>query len=329
MSHHYSGLNLAFPHGDARVDFTDLYAFPKPGDPSKSIVIMNVHPSFSVNPPGPTSAEPFSPHALYEIKIDTDGDAVANITYQVRFASSTGGAQTATLRRLEGALAATTGQGGQVIFERVPVSTGRVAQVIQADDYRFFAGWRSDPFFFDAQGALNNFQFTGQDFFADKDICGIVLEVSNSALGSKEVRLWARTLIPADGASGNWVQADRGARVSQTPFLAGEQNEAYLAGDPAGDARFIGVFAHALEHTGGYTPEQARRVAATMLPDLLRYDPTRPARYPHNGRALTDDAVDAFLAIITNGKVTEDRVGPHGDLVVDFPYLGPSHNGSR
>jgi hypothetical protein len=314
MSHHYSGLNLAFPHGDARVDFTDLYAFPKPGDPSKSIVIMNVHPSFSVNPPGPTSAEPFSPHALYEIKIDTDGDAVANITYQVRFASSTGGAQTATLRRLEGALAATTGEGGQVIFERVPVSTGRVAQVIQADDYRFFAGWRSDPFFFDAQGALNNFQFTGQDFFADKDICGIVLEVSNSALGSKEVRLWARTLIPADGASGNWVQADRGARVSQTPFLAGEQNEA---------------FAHALEHTGGYTPEQARRVAATMLPDLLRYDPTRPARYPHNGRALTDDAVDAFLAIITNGKVTEDRVGPHGDLVVDFPYLGPSHNGSR
>jgi len=33
MSHHYSGPNLAFPRGDARLDFTDLYAFPKPGDP--------------------------------------------------------------------------------------------------------------------------------------------------------------------------------------------------------------------------------------------------------------------------------------------------------
>ena len=26
---------------------TDLFAFPKPGDPAKSILIMDVHPSFS------------------------------------------------------------------------------------------------------------------------------------------------------------------------------------------------------------------------------------------------------------------------------------------
>jgi hypothetical protein len=43
MSHHYSGPTFAFPRGDARLDFTDLYAFPKPGDPNKSILIMNVH----------------------------------------------------------------------------------------------------------------------------------------------------------------------------------------------------------------------------------------------------------------------------------------------
>jgi len=45
MSHHYSGPDFRFPQGDARLDFTDLYAFPKPGDASKSILIMNVHPS--------------------------------------------------------------------------------------------------------------------------------------------------------------------------------------------------------------------------------------------------------------------------------------------
>ena len=33
MSHHYSGPDFGFPRGDARLDFTDLYAFPKPGDP--------------------------------------------------------------------------------------------------------------------------------------------------------------------------------------------------------------------------------------------------------------------------------------------------------
>ena len=90
MSHHYSGPNVGFPHGDARLDLTDLYAFPKPGDPAKSIFIMNFHPSVSLQPQAPTTSEPFAPEALYELRIDTDGDAVANITYQVRLSSLPG-----------------------------------------------------------------------------------------------------------------------------------------------------------------------------------------------------------------------------------------------
>src|ERR1700722_14878341 len=181
MSHHYSGPEFGFPHGDARLDFTDLYAFPKPGDAGKSILIMNFHPEVGVNPPGPTTGEAFSPQAIYELKIDTDGDAVADIAYRVRFSSSKGGAQTATLRRVEGAEAAGAGAEG------APVSTGREARVTETGDYRFFAGWRSDPFFLDRRGAINNLQFTGDDFFADKNVCSIVLEVPNSALGPKEV----------------------------------------------------------------------------------------------------------------------------------------------
>jgi hypothetical protein len=323
MSHHYSGPDFGFPHGDARLDLTDLFAFPKPGDAGKSILIMNVHPSASVNPPEPTTAEPFATEALYELKIDTDGDAVADIAYRMRFSSSEGGVQTATLRRVEGAQAAGTGDAGQAIVEGAPVSTGREARVTQAGDYRFFAGWRSDPFFFDVQGAINNLQFTGNDFFANKDVCSTVLEVPNSALGPKRVGLWARTL---DGTGGKWVQADRGARPSQTVFLTGAEGGAYLAGEPADDARFVAVFAHALEHAGGYTPEEARRVAGTLLPDLLLYDPTRLASFPSNGRRLTDDVVDVFLPILTNGKVTGDKVGPHSDLLAEFPYLGPPHN---
>jgi hypothetical protein len=142
---------------------------------------------------------------------------------------------------------------------------GREARVTQAGDYRVFAGWRSDPFFFDS-GVLDNFQWTGQDFFAGRDICSIALEVPNAALGANQVRLWARTLIWTD--NGRWVQAERGARPSQTPFLAGEQNEAYRAAEPADDA---------------------------------------------------------FLTAITNGRVTGDGPGPHGDLLDEFPYLGPPH----
>jgi len=322
MSHHYSGPNYGFPHGDARLDLTDLYAFAKPGDAGKSILIMNVHPSAGVNPPGPTIAEPFAPGAIYELKIDTDGDLVADIAYRVRFSSSDGGAQTATLRRLEGEQAAGTGDGGQTILEGAPVSMGREARVTEDGDYRFFAGWRSDPFFFDTQGALNNLQFTGDDFFSEKDVCSIVLEVPNSALGPKKMGLWHRTL---DGASGKWVQADRGALPSQSVFLTGEEKGSYLAAEPADDARFVAVFAHSLEHTGGYTPEEATRVARTLLPDILFYDPKRPARYPDNGRTLSDDVMDVFISIITNGKVTRDNVGAHKDLLASFPYLGPPH----
>ena len=322
MSHHYSGPDFGFPHGDARLDFTDLYAFPNPEDSSKSILIMNVHPSAGVNPAGPTTDEPFATEALYELKIDTDGDVVADITYRVRFTSDKDGAQTATVRRIEGAQAASTGDDGQTIIEGAPVSTAREAHATEGGDYRFFAGWRSDPFFFDTLGALNNLQFTGVDYFADKDVCSIVLEVPNSALGPKKMGLWVRTL---DGASGKWVQADRGARPNQTPFLAGEQNAAYLSAEPADDARFILVFAHALEHTGGYTQAEASRVAGILLPDVLHYDPTRPASYPDNGRALTDDVVDFFLPLLTNGKVTRDNVGPHTDLLTSFPYVGSPH----
>jgi hypothetical protein len=210
MSHHYSGPDFGFPRGDARLDFTDLYAFPKPGDPGKSILIMNVHPSAGENPPGPTTTEPFAPEALYELKIDTDDDAVADIAYRVRFSAFERDAQTAILRRIDGPQAARTGDGGRVIVDGARVSMGRAAWVTEAGDTCFFAGWRSDPFFCDVEGAKNNLHFTGDDFFADKDVCSIVLEVPNSALGQKRFacgRARLRQLITAAGY--RWI-AERG-----------------------------------------------------------------------------------------------------------------------
>src|SRR5258708_23836437 len=284
MSHHYSGPDFRFPQGDAQLDFTDLYAFPKPGDTEKSILIMNVHPSAGESPLGPTTTEPFAPEALYELKIGADRDAVADIADRVRFSAFERSAQTAIVRRIDGLEANGTGDGGRVIVDGAPVSIGHEARIIQSGDTRFFAGWRSDPFFCDVEGAKNNLQFTGDDFFADKDVCSIVLEVPNSALGAKDVRLWARTLTRADG--GGWIQVERGARPAQAVILV-EERDAYLGGEPADDERFVVAFEHALEHTGGYTPAEAKRVARTLLPHVLSYDPTRPASLPDNGRPLT------------------------------------------
>ena len=321
MSHHASGPNFGFPRGDARLDMTDLYAFNKPGDPSKSIIVLNVHPSFRLDSPEPTTKEAFAPEALYEFRIDTNGDAVADLTYSVRFASSEDGKQTATVRRLQGARAAGVGDDGEVVVQQAPVSVGREAMVTKAGDYRFFFGWRSDPFFFDVNGNFNHMRFTGDDFFKDKNVCSIVIELPNSTLGNNEVGIWARTV---DKAAEGWVQADRGGKPLQAVFLVGEQREAYLSGEPANDDRFIGVFAHELEHSGGYTAKDALAVARKLLPDILSYNPREPVRYPHNGRTLTDDVVDVFFSIYTNRNVT-DKVGPHADLLDEFPYLGPPH----
>jgi hypothetical protein len=66
--------------------------------------------------------------------------------------------------------------------------------------------------------------------------------------------------------------------------------------------------------------------ACGQIDDLiLHYDPRHPASYPNNGRKLTDDVMDVFLPILTNGKVTGDNVGPHKDLLQEFPCLGPPH----
>ena len=148
MSHHASGPDFGFPRGDARLDMTDLYAFTKPGDPGKSIIILNVHPSMAVNPVRPTTREPFAPGALYEIKVDTDGDAIADVCYSAQFAASGDGTQTATVRRIQGARSVGPCDEGEVIVKEAPVSVGREALVTNAGDYRFFFGWRSDPFFF-------------------------------------------------------------------------------------------------------------------------------------------------------------------------------------
>jgi hypothetical protein len=323
MSHHASGPDFGFPHGDARLDMTDLYVFAKPGDPRKSIIIFNVHMSTAVNPVGPTTREPFASGALYEIKVDTDGDAIADVCYSVEFAANNDGTQTATVRRTQGTQAVGPCDDGEVIVEQAPVSAGREALITKAGDYGFFFGWRSDPFFFDAIGNFNQMQFTGDDFFADKDVCSIVLELPNSALGADQVGLWARTV---EKTRDGWSQAERGARPLQAVFLPGEEREAYLSGQPADDDRFIGVFAHQLKHTGGYSRDEAIGLARKLLPDILSYDTRRPTSFPQNGRTLTDDVVDPFFAMLTNGKVTGDKVGPHKDLLDEFPYVGPPHD---
>jgi hypothetical protein len=191
--------------------------------------------------------------------------------------------------------------------------------VTAAGGYRFFAGWRSDPFCFDTMGALNNLQFTGDDFFADK---GLVQDRARSTQLCSG--LWKDRPMASHGGRREREVGSGGPRgtASQSVFLPGDEKAAYQAGQPADDARFIPVFANSLEHAGDYTGEEAKRAAGILLPDFLLYDSSKPASYLSNARTPIDDAIDVFLPILTNGEETRDNVGPHGDPLTEFPYVG-------
>ena len=97
MADHLDSPGLMPPGGDASIDITDIYAFLKPGDATKSILILNVNPL--------TLAPGYNTSAIYEVKVDTDGDALADVAFKVRFTSVPGGGQTAEVRLATGAQA--------------------------------------------------------------------------------------------------------------------------------------------------------------------------------------------------------------------------------
>ena len=301
---------------DARVDITDIFAFQNPADPTRSVLAMNV------NPVAPTLADSFAPEAVYELILDTDGDTVADVTYCVTFSPRENDGQRATVRRATGEQAQTTEISGEILFWNVPVSFDGDAEVVGSGDHEFFVGIRSDPFFFDLEGFQRDFEFTGEDFFIDKNVFSMVLEMPNTALGEGQVGFWCRVLGPENG---DLSQIDRVARpLTNILYNEGEDKNAFNQVGPEQDRDlFLEEFAAVLE-ANGYAPGEARTIAETLLPDILAYDHRAVAAFP-NGRKLDDDIVDAALDLFTNGRITSDGVPPHRDMLYSFPYLGAPH----
>ena len=334
MADHLDAPGLTSPAMDTRVDITDHYAFQKPGDPGRTVLIMNV------NPLAPTHADEFRSDAVYETLVDTDADAIPNIAFRYRFTPKRGGKQLARVTRAE--LNGQVEDGHlhgheQPLVAGAPVSFGSNAIVtngVGRTGVTFFAGFRSDPFFFDLLGFLNGLQFTGSDFFADKNVFGIALELPNELLGDNpNIGVWVRTLVPMTMQPSHVTQADQMGRPAiNTVFNHGNDKNTFNVTQPA-DQRtaktangetFLQLFTDELEALGGYNAKQATAIAEILLPDILTFDYSKSAGFL-NGRRLQDDVIDIELNLVTNGKITGDGVGPHTDYLPDFPYLGNPH----
>ena len=229
---------------DHRVDITDLYAWRSTS--TGTAIALNVNPLTS---PADSKAARFRQAAMYEIKIDTNGDARADVAYRVKFDrlktfSDGTNTQRFRIKRATGAAARRTEWTGANIATGHTSRYGHSSSIASINGGgHAFAGPRDDPFFFDLVGfkhlksrllagqldlgtvndttncALADTDsnanllscFTGTDTFAGTNVSSIVLTLPDAKLGGKgnTVGIWATTSIVKDRG---WQRIDRMGR---------------------------------------------------------------------------------------------------------------------
>ncbi|WP_026357128.1 DUF4331 family protein [Mycobacterium sp. 141] len=333
MSNHFTGLSLGPPLGDQRLDLCDLYAFQSPADPERTVLILNANPQ----------ADALHPDAIYRLAIDNDGDLRNDIAFSYVFSEPADGRQTVDVYVASGDDAESPEAVGERIFTGVEVSFGREPVIARTDAYTFFAGARSDAFFFDFDGIKNlfdirggrnftalhlsgQFPWTGVDSNLEANVCSMVFELPTEQLGADpDIRIWGRCSVRVDG---ELLHVDRAGHPSVSSFFNTDDTKLeYNASVPIHDReRWMGQFIHLLGHTGGYSHDEAIAAidAEGILPDMLTFNPSKPAKYP-NGRVFTDDVIDYRLASLTKGDCPPSGLSPHTDTLQVFPYLGPPH----
>ena len=228
--------------GDPKVDATDLYAFVSPDDANTVTLIANYIPF--EEPAGGPNFYGFDDKALYEIKVDNNGDAKPDVTYQFTFKTqvqnpntflyNTGPIgsltdanfnvrQTYTLTKVVGSVSTVIGTDLPVAPANIgPKSTADYA-ALQAmaiktiDKTKVFVGQSEDPFFVDLGGLFDLLTIRklpgnaggGVDGLKGYNVHSLALQVPITDLMINGVR----PLSAADGNSviGVWTTASRHA----------------------------------------------------------------------------------------------------------------------
>jgi hypothetical protein len=333
MSNHFTGLSLGPPLGDQRLDLCDLYAFQSPADPARTVLILNANPN----------ADALHPDAIYRLAVDNDGDYLNDLAITYVFAPPVNGQQTFDVFIATGPEARSAEAVGTKVVSGGDASFGTTPNVITAGNYKFFAGSRSDAFYFDLDGIVSLFDtsggrnftaphlggqspWTGVDSNADANVFSTVVELPTSELGADpDIRIWGRCSLRREG---RLLHVDRAGHPSVSSFFnTDETKEEYNASEPADDRkRWTDQFVHLMGHTGNYTREEAIAAidADHLLPDMLIFDPSKPAQYP-NGRGFAEDVINHRLSFLSKGDIPPTGLKPHTDTLSEFPYIGNPH----
>jgi len=215
MSHHFD-----YPE-DETLDISDAYCFAGAGDRHGPRTVFGMNTS-------PTYGKPWNPAGHYELKIDTDGDYVEDITYRATFPIGSDGTQYVQVEQLTGAAATDRSASGTIITP----PNAPVGEVVECRfGIKLFAGQRRDPFYnfipFPvattkalATGTFPDFDALrpAHDDFANTSVRSFVLEVPVELTGRGRVHYWATTAYFDKGHS-TWVQLQRAAEPNMTTFF--------------------------------------------------------------------------------------------------------------
>jgi len=215
MSHHFD-----YPM-DETLDISDAYCFAGAGDAHGPRTVFGMNTS-------PTYGAPWNPAGYYELKIDTNGDYVEDITYRATFPIGADGAQHVQVEQLTGKAATDRGASGTIITP----PHARVGEVVECrHGIKLFAGKRRDPFhnFIPFPVATTKALATGtfpdfdalrpaHDDFANTSVRSFVLEVPVKITGRGRAHYWATTAYYDKGHQ-RWVQVQRAAEPNMTTFF--------------------------------------------------------------------------------------------------------------
>ena len=255
--------------GAPQYDNTDVYAFVSPDDTDTVTLIANWIPF--EEPAGGPNFYPFATDARYNINVDNDGDAKADIVYRWKFANhyrskntflyntgqvtSLGDAdlnfrQTYTLTRWKHGHKKVLASGAPV----APSYVGRAsmpdyeslrdAAITPVKGGRSFAGQAEDPFFLDLRvfdllygGDLSE---VGDDSLAGFGVNAIALQVDKGLLtkgGDPVIGIWSTTA--RKNSRGHYRQVSRlGMPLVNEVVIPVGRKDLFNASAPRKDARF-------------------------------------------------------------------------------------------
>jgi hypothetical protein len=340
MSHHF---DTKLAKQDPSLNVCDLYLFQ--GAPGTTVMAMTVNPDVGLSAPDTLHRE-----GLYAFRFDLNGDAREDVVFKFRFSEPRhAGAdervheQRFQVRKATGD--AIRGVTGELLIE------GDTGKVHTESGIKVYVGIAPEMFAGDAV-ALHDFlsafyqdqKYDGdvflnrKNFFANRNITAIVLEVPNEMIGTGTVRAWATASLYGHAPE---MQVSRWGLPLITHLFLNDPdrqdvkekfNVSMPCDDQTGFSQLIAEFAEKMTTYAGSVmnpAEYGQQLAGRLCPVTLPYELGTPAAFDlagFNGRPLGDDVMDVMLTLASNRPLQDGAVPDRNRIQSEFPYFGKAYS---